>query len=366
MTSLLTTTRWRRDDLAAIAAQHDAALPLVTAATPAVPGHDLWDMWHVARPDGSTVFDGGRSWWFFLATPSLPDPEARHDHAHPPASHDAGEWQDHGWTFAEGFTPGQPRMVGFVRLGRRRRADDVFHRHRPSRRGSCRSSSACSRCAPRLRGRRWTPSFGDWSVPVELVAADGRHYAVAADRTIPAQGIKGFRDPGHFRDPADGADLLFTANAGTGDDWPNGVIGLAVREGGGWAIRPPLVAAPGVNSELERAHMVVHAGRDHLFVASTPPLRPRCRRRRPGLRHGGGADRRPVRPVNGTGLVAANPAEYDAGLLLVGVMQELEVASFVNYWRGGPATEPATPGASRILRRTVLRLAIDGDRVTIA
>ncbi|HCB76829.1 MAG TPA: glycoside hydrolase 68 family protein, partial [Sphingomonas bacterium] len=74
---------WSADAARLAAAQPGAAIaPFAELSRdPGRPDLDLWDMWHLTEADGSTVFDGGRSWWFFLATPRFPDPEARHDHA---------------------------------------------------------------------------------------------------------------------------------------------------------------------------------------------------------------------------------------------------------------------------------------------
>jgi levansucrase len=78
----------------------------------------------------------------------------------------------------------------------------------------------------------------------------------------------------------------------------------------------------------------------------------------------------PWRPVNGSGLVAANPASAPVQAYCWWVTHELRVASFVNYWRGAPTAEPATPEARRAAFGGVpapfFDLAIDGDRVTIA
>lgn len=372
MIDTLATTRWRREDLAGVAEQRDAALPVLGPVPPAVPGHDLWDMWPIARSDGSTVRDGGRSWWFFLAVASLPDPEARHDHARIRLlSHGDDGWRDHGWTFPPGFTPGSREWSGSCAL-----ADDgilTMYFTATGRRGEAQSFEQRlfeTRASFAVVGGE--PRFGAWSAPVESVAADGRWYAVAADRIAPPEGIKGFRDPGIFRDPADGTDyLLFTANAGEGDAWPDGVIGIARRERGAWTLLAPLVAALGVNGELERAHIVVHAGRYYLFWST------HRHRFAPGIDAPSGlyamvAERiaGPWRPVNGTALVAANPDAAPMQAYCWWVTKELEVASFVNYWRGGPAQEPATPEARRAAfggtPAPFFRLAIDGDRVTVA
>ncbi|RZM06642.1 MAG: CocE/NonD family hydrolase, partial [Sphingomonas sp.] len=78
--------------------------------------------------------------------------------------------------------------------------------------------------------------------------------------------IKGFRDPGYFRDPADGAEyLLFVGSAGWLDAIFDGVIGAARREGDRWVLTPPLIEAVGTNSEMERPHIVVADGRYYLF-----------------------------------------------------------------------------------------------------
>lgn len=363
------TSIWKPEDAARAAG---AAIPRILDVPAILPDLDLWDMWHLTEVDGRTVFDGGRSWWFFLASPRFPDPEARHDHARIRLlSHCEGGWRDRGWTFRKGFTPGSREWSGSAV----RQAD-----------GSVRHFfTAAGRRdeAPSFEQRlfeTWAtfavvdgePQFGEWTVPVECVAADGLHYAVARDTIAGERGIKGFRDPGYFRDPADGREyLLFTGNAGGGARFPDGVIGMAVGEGTGWRLLPPIVSAIGVNSELERPHIVVYDHRYYLFWST------HSHRFAPGIGAPSGlyamvADRfdGPWRPVNGSGLVAANPVEAPIQAYCWWVTHELRVASFVNYWRGGSKVEPATPGARRDAFGGVpapfFDLAIDGDRVTIA
>ena len=83
MTTAPAPAHWSADALAGIAAQADARLPVFTAqdVVPILPDHDLWDMWQIAYADGRTALFGGRSWWFFLATPRFDDPDLRHDEA---------------------------------------------------------------------------------------------------------------------------------------------------------------------------------------------------------------------------------------------------------------------------------------------
>lgn len=368
------TSVWSAEAARRAADQPDAAIARIDAARrdPGLPDLDLWDMWHLIEADGRTVVDGGRSWWFFLATPRFADPEARHDHARIRLlSHGVGGWRDHGWTFAPGFTPGSREWSGsavrlpggmvrhFFTAAGRRGEPTTFEQRLFETRASFAAFDG-------------EPHFGAWQAPVESVAADGDWYAPARDRTASTAGIRGFRDPGYFRDRADGrAYLFFTANDGRADRFPDGVIGWASDSGDGWVLLPPVVSAVGVNSELERPHVIAHAGRYYLFWST------HAHRFAPGIGAPSGlyamvADRigGPWRPVNGSGLVAANPAAAPVQAYCWWVTHELRVASFVNYWRGGPAAEPATADARRAAFGGVpapfFDLRIDGDRVTIA
>lgn len=365
---------WSADAARLAAAQPGAAIvPFAEVShDPGLPDLDLWDMWHLTEADGSTVFDGGRSWWFFLATPRFPDPEARHDHARIRLlSHGDGGWRDHGWTFEPGFTPGSREWSGSAV-----RTADGSVRHFFTAAGRRGEPTTFEQRVFETRAPfavvDGEPRFGAWSPPIECVVADGAHYTVARDAVAAPTGIKGFRDPGYFRDPADSREyLFFTANAGGADRFPDGVIGAATASGDGWSLLPPIVSAVGTNSELERPHVVFHAGRYYLFW-STHAHRFAAGIGAPSGLYAMVADRveGPWRPVNGSGLVAANPASAPVQAYCWWVTDELCVASFVNYWRGGPATEPATPEARRAAFGGVpapfFALVIDGDRIAVA
>lgn len=363
--------RWSADAIAGIANQEDAFLPVIGAAdvVPLVPDHDVWDMWQIAYADGRTVMAGGRSWWFFLATPRFADPDMRHDAARIRlTSHGADGWHDHGDTFPDGFTPGSREWSGSAVLAE----DGVTLRMyftATGRRGGPRSFEQ------RLfesRGR-FLPGetrVEDWAVPVESVANNGTLYAPADQTTAVDDRIKGFRDPGYFRDPADGAEyLLFVGSAGGAVF--DGVVGAARRIDGRWSLVAPLVEAIGTNSELERPHVIVRDGRYYLFWST------QAKRFAPGLVAPTGlyamiADSMagPWRPVNGTGLVAANPPAEPYQAYCWWVTGELDVISFVDFW----GLEGRDPTADPALKRAQFggtaapwfRLAIDGDRVTIA
>lgn len=368
---------WTREAVAGIAVQQGARLPSLLPGTGSpVPGMDLWDMWPIADADGRTVLRGGRSWWFFLAAPRLDDPEGRHDVARIRlTSHgEDGTWRDHGDAFPDGFTPGSREWSGsavlqddgitlaqyFTAAGRRGEATSYEQRLFVSR-----GRFLIDGPSPRLDG---------WSVPEEIVAADGALYTVANEAVAPPHGIQGFRDPGYFRDPADGAEyVLFTANAAWSDARVNGVIGMARRHAEGWRIEAPLLSAIAVNSELERPHIIVRDGLYYLFWST------QGRRFDEGLAAPTGLYAMvaetmagPWRPANGTGLVAANPPEAPTQAYCWWVTGEGAVLSFVDYPGVGPhdAAMLADPAQRRRIFGGVpapfFHLAFAGDRVTIA
>ncbi|BCI70296.1 glycoside hydrolase 68 family protein [Sphingomonas paucimobilis] len=375
MTTAPAPAHWSADALAGIAAQADARLPVFTAqdVVPILPDHDLWDMWQIAYADGRTALFGGRSWWFFLATPRFDDPDLRHDEARIRlTSHGADGWRDHGVTFADGFTPGSREWSGSAVLGE----DDTtltMYFTASGRRGGARTfEQRLFETQGRFILDGDAARCEGWTTPVESVAADGHHYIVANQAEPENGGIKGFRDPGYFRDPADGSEyLLFVGSAGWVEEAFDGVIGVARRVDGQWVLQPPLIEALDVNSELERPHIILRNGLYYCFWST------QAKRFAPGLSAPTGlyamvADRLsgPWRLVNGTGLVAGNPDEEPMQAYCWWVTGEGDVISFVDFWDLKGADVSNDPALRRRhfggTAAPWFRLAMAGDRVTIA
>lgn len=346
-----TSNRWSVDSAGSARLQIESRLPLLSAGTlaPVVPDMDLWDMWPIAHSDGSTLRIENRTFWFFLAAPRLGDPEARHDCAHIRlTSRDTDGWADHGRVFEPDFTPGSREWSGSAVLGEDGKTLTMYFTA-AGRRGEARTFEQRlfeTRCAFRLDGI--VPVLGAWSAPAESVRADDHWYARADQIEAPPNGIKGFRDPAYFCDPADGSEyLLFAGSAGWCDERFDGVIGVAKREGGQWSLCAPLLEALGVSSELERPHLVFRGGRYYLFWST------HARRFAPELGaptglYGMVADNvlGPWRPVNGSGLVASNPAEAPIQAYCWWVTGEGEVLSFADY-PGILGTVPSLDPAAR-------------------
>ncbi len=372
MTDTAPPTHWSAAVAARAADQPGAALPVITAAdvVPILPGHDLWDMWQIAHADGSTAIVDGRSWWFFLATPAFADPDDRHDAARIRlTSHGADGWRDHGDAFPDGLTPGSREWSGSAVLGADGTTLTLYFTASGRRDGGPRFEQRLFESVGRFGEGR----VGDWSVPVESVAPDGVT-CLRADQGEAVDGrIKGFRDPGYFRDPATGHEhLLFVGSAGWVRDVYDGIVGIASRPApdAPWQLATPLIEAIGVNCELERPHIVRHAGRYYCFWST------QAKRFAPGIGaptglYGAVADRvaGPWVPLNGSGLVAANPAAEPLQAYCWWVTGELDVISFVDCWGLG-GTEPADAATRRRhfggTAAPWFRLTLDGDRATIA
>jgi len=214
------------------------------------------------------------------------------------------------------------------------------------------------------------PVIGAWAAPLESLAADGVVYTsdMAGGGAIGT--IKAFRDPAWFRDPADGEDhLLFTASlAGSRSPW-NGAIGIAHRREGRWELGTPLISADGVNNELERPHIVVHAGRYYCFWSTQQKVFAADGPAGPNGLYGMVAERLtgPWRPLNGTGLVCANPIDAPIQAYSWLVLDDLSILSFID--RPGLRAEPCD---AQLARRhfagtpaSIARLALDGDQARL-
>lgn len=350
-----------------------AEFPLITAADalPILPGIDLWDSWPLAHEDGRTADIGGRQYWFFLSAPCFPDPGQRHNAARIRlASLGADGWRDHGDVLPEATSPGTREWAGSAVLHDDGTSATLFFTA-AGRRGEVPSfEQRLFACSAKLEGYELL----DWSTPHEVVRADGARYLIANEGEGKPGLIKAFRDPAWFRDPATGQrHLLFTASAGWDNDDYNGVIGMATLDRAGeWQLDAPLIDAVGVNNELERPHIVVRGGQYYLFWST------QRRTFKPGTPNGPNglyavvADSLsgPWRPVNGDGLVAANPAGEPTQGYSWWVTGEGKVWSFIDHWGMQGRNFDTNPELLRShfggTPAPVCQLAFSGDQITLA
>jgi len=330
--------RWLPAHVAAIATQEISYAPVIGPEDihPLLPGLDIWDMWPLAQPDGQTADCAGATLWFALSAPQLPDPLDRHGRARIRLLAQRGTaWTDCGDLFPDNFAPGSRDWSGSAIL----EGDTVtLFFTAAGRAGEPRltveqrlflTTGKLDLAGPRITG---------WTTPREIVTSDDDVY-VRANQAEGAPGeLKAFRDPGYFRDPADGAEyVVFAASYKPSLHACNGMAGIARADDAArtrWTLLPPLALADGVNNELERPEIVHHAGLYYLFWSTqTHVFQPGGPAGPSGL-YGMVAPSLfgPYQPLNGTGLVFANPPDEPMQAYSWWVMGDLSVTSFVDYW----------------------------------
>lgn len=354
---------WDSQAFANLADQQSAA-PTITErdVMPVAPGFGFWDAWPVQKLDGNLfrLADGGEI-WMALGTPLFDNPDDRHSHARIHLIlRDGRGWQHLGPAMPDGFAPGSREWSGsavidddgrtvtlyYTAAGRRGEAETTFEQR------------LFAADATLETGAR-QPALVDWRGLRELVQRDPAHYMTTAGGTGTVGKIKAFRDPAFFRDPADGQDYFFFAGsaAESPSDY-NGVIGIARASADGWQILPPIVSADGFNNELERPHVIHHGGLYYLFwVTQRHVFDPSGPTGPTGL-YGMVADNLfgDWKPINGSGLVFANPEEAPAQAYSWFVFPDLSVTSFVDDW--GQSNERRFGGTFA----PFLHLHLEGDR----
>ena len=340
-------------------------------AVPIFAGLDLWDSWPLAHEDGRTVRIDGREYWFFLSAPCLPDPGHRHDAARIRlASLGPDGWRDHGDAVPSELSPGTREWAGSAVLHDDARSVSLFF----TAAGRKDREPSFEQRLFAATGTMGPDGPGQWQEPAELVQADGRRYIIAAETEGKPGMIKAFRDPAWFCDPATRQrHVLFTASAGWSDADYNGVVGCAtLNPAGHWQLGDPLIEAVGVNNELERPHVVLRGGRYYLFWSTQRRTFDPAGASGPNGLYAMVADAfaGPYRPVNGSGLVAGNPAGEPTQCYSWWVTGEGAVWSFIDHWGMAGRSFAAHPELLRSqfggTPAPLFHLVFDGDRVTIA
>ena len=352
------TTAWTRAHAAAIAPESCPSVPKIGNAPRPVGSEDryYWDMWPVQNRDGSIARLGPREMWMALSAPDRGDPEARHFEADIRwLVREQKGWVDRGAVLPRFSVPYEREWAGSALFDEGRLTLFFTGAGIVGRSGGY-QQRLFEASAP-VSG---DGTIGEWSAPRPSIETLTPEYCAADEHHGEPGRIKAFRDPAFFRDPMDGAEyLVFTASlAATGSDY-NGAVGLARRDGSGWSLLPPLVHADGVNNELERAHVVFRNGMYYLFwVTQTSTFAPDANAGPTGL-YGMASHSLsgPWAPLNGSGLVLANPADDPRRAYSWFVSAEGIAASFVD-----------DPGAHGFVGAPapLLQLAFDSETVSLA
>lgn len=372
-------SKWLAEHVAALGDWSRQTIPAIdpAIARAVIPGLDLWDMWPVQRVDGSTARFDGWTVWLVLSAPGMPDPDERHHVARIRLLTERdGAWRDCGNLLPDGLSPGSREWAGsalfdpalgrltlfYTVAGYRGEASATF----AQRLFQVSADFACTAGEARA---------DNWGAVAESVAADGCQYMIVNQAEGVPGFIKGFRDPAHFRDPATGADyLLFTGSLPQSRSAWNGCIGIARASGAGhtgWSLLPPLVTADGLNNEQERPHVIHHGGLYYLFWSTQRKVFEPHGPSGPNGLYGMVAPALlgPYAPLNGTGLVAANPGSAPFQAYSWWVTADLDVHGFVDLL-DVPDDGPVDSAAWRRAHfggcpAPVFRLALDGARAWV-
>ena len=352
------TTAWTADHVRAIARQAAATIPPVTGPDRSglEPGRLYWDMWPLQDAAGGRAKLAGRELWMALTAPDRGDPALRHFEAKIHwIERREGLWLDCGPVLPDIAVPYEREWAGSALLDGGVVTLFFTAAGTAARAGGYQQELWVSRAPVGADG--WPAG---WSQPAPLVRGYAPHYMAADAHEGEAGKIKAFRDPAWFRDPADGAEYLaFTASLAGSPSAFNGAFGLARKGASGWELLPPAIHAEGVNNELERAHLVFHANRYYAFWSTQSATFAPGLEGAPGGLYGMVAEtmQGPWHPLNGTGLVLANPAGRPLQTYSWFVDASLAVCSFVDLLPDGGFGGVPAP---------LLRLELDGARASLA
>ena len=373
----LITSDWLPAHVAGIAAQARPEIAVVRAEDVHRLHADLdvWDVWPVQLADGHIARFDGASVWMGLSAPVMGDPALRHQKARIRLMLERdGAFADCGDAMPYGFSPGACEWSGSA-IYRPETGRVDLHFTATSRRGEAfRHEQRLFATSADLTVRDDAVQIGTWTQPVETIA-QASTWRRPADGSGETPGfIDAFRDPAVFRDPRDGAEyLLYAATLAEGDGLFNGAVGVAAADGrGGWRDLGPLLRAKGVNHELERPHIVHADGRYYLFWCTQKKMFAPGGPSGPTGLYGMVADSvlGPYRPLNGTGLVAANPAAEPDQTYAWWVSGDLLVAGFIDIWgvNGLPETQVSANPRDHFggAIAPLFRLVLDGDSAGLA
>ncbi|MCW2390336.1 levansucrase [Sphingobium sp. B1D7B] len=366
----ISTTRWTVEQLNHLKLIPSCVAPLIGEADVERISEDVcvWDAWPILQRDGSPA---PADLWMALASPWFADPDERHGHARIHLFERRGEdWRHYGPVMPDGFSPGSREWSGSAYV------------ESDGRRLTLYFTAAGFRGESELSFEQrlfeveadLVSQDGGWSVEncrnlLESFPRDPRFYADPLSAGGGLGTIKAFRDPGYLLDPASGEHwLLFTGSLATSQSAYNGVIGAARAKPdalGQWEVTAPIISADGLNNELERPHIVLANGLYYLFWSTqTHVFNPEAPRAPTGL-YGmvSGQITHGWKPLNGSGLVIANPPEAPRQAYSWLVLPDLSVTAFADDWGRGEAAEGAKRFAGTFA--PFLRLALDGETTRI-
>ena len=213
-------------------------------------------------------------------------------------------------------------------------------------------------------------AFNDFGEHEILLEADGFWYDTR-ETYLSGEAVYGFRDPEYMVDPHTGKEhILFTANAAGVAGPYNGVVGMATKmDDGSWALDPPIIVSMGVNSQLERPHVIYREDGAYLFFSTHDfTFGPEVAGPRGlyGFYSPTGSLAGRWIPLNKHGLVAANPHESPAQVYSFLVLPDGLVMSYLNHTFGFDLDPQYDDREFYGGPGPMFRIAVDGETAVVA
>lgn len=358
------TVHWTREQAASIRLTEENTLPYtdMSQLEKFAPGYHVWDTWPLMDRDGNIASYKGWKIIFALTAPDDVLPGKVHDIATIRYfySKNGKDWTLGGELFPAGTALGQRQWAGSAMLdgdqlhafytatGREGQAQLTYEQRIAAATASIEADSSGVR-------------FTGWDQHRIILEPDGKYYQTKEQAQQGEGGGYAFRDPMWFKDPQTGKEyLLFEGNSGgtvaertfkpeyagsaeylqqhpvpAGAVHANANIGIAEVVDGDLSslkLLPPLLEANYVNEELERPHVIVKNNRYYLFTDTHINKYAEGLAGPEGL-YGFVSDTLVggYKPLNGSGLVLANPPEnpYQAYSWLV--TPSLNVIGFAHF-----------------------------------
>ncbi|GLI10888.1 glycoside hydrolase 68 family protein [Paenibacillus tyrfis] len=370
------TAIWSRQQAEKVTLTKDNTAPEVNIDFDLVaPDQWVWDTWPLQNRDGSLANIKGYRVAFALVAPRTYGWGERHTHARIGMfySKNGKDWVYAGVPYDENKAYGHMQWAGTAMLDENGKVHLFYTATTDMNAGGGKAwneDNWTSRAEQRIAKTTFDISAdkngvhltneGDHQI---ILQADGKYYETIQQFQNKGNIITAFRDPFFFRDPNTGKEyIIFEGQAGDnyamkpeniGDEeyrrthsvpdraaLYNGNIGIAEvldHDVTKLKLLPPLVESIGTNHQLERPHVVVNGDEYYLFTISHTFTYA------PGLTgpdgvygfYGKGGLRADYKPMNGSGLVVANPASNPYQAYSWMVLPNQQVISFVNEPRDG-------------------------------
>lgn len=366
-----TGSNWTREHVSKIELNEQNTAPIINADELEKLDDDYhtWDTWPLKNKDGSVATVNGYKIIFALSAPSDVLPGKVHDIAEIRYfySKNGKDWVSGGPVFEEGDALGSRQWAGSAMIDENNQIHFFYTATGREGEEPLTYEQRFAKASADVVTSKNGVSFENWSDHQIILEADGEYYQTKE------QGDQGdiayaFRDPEFFKDPKSGEEyIIFEGNSSgapadrsclpehsgspefaehhevpEGSVLFNGSIGIAKATNDDYTefeLLPPLLEANCVNQELERPHIIVKGNQYYLFTDT------HFDKFAPGITgpeglYGFVSDELfgDYEPLNGSGLVIANPEENPFQAYSWLVLPNGTVISFVHFTDIGDLT----------------------------